>query len=73
MVQCDQLLKTLQRAHECLLGFLQALQSSLQMNTFDMFSRGGYADWMVHSSLAQDRNLAALAQYLVAKVRRVRT
>ena len=64
-------LKTLQRAHECLLGSLQALQSSLQMNTFDMFSRGGYADWMVHSSLAQARDLAARAQYLVTEVRRV--
>jgi hypothetical protein len=35
------------------------------------FSRGGYADWMVHSSLAQARDLAARAQYLVTEVRRV--
>ena len=41
------------------------------MNTFDMFSRNGYADWMVHSALAQARDLAARAQYLVAEVRRI--
>jgi len=64
-------LKTLQRAHQCLLGSLQALQSSLQMNTFDMFSHGGYADWMAHSALAQARDLAARAQYLVTEVRRI--
>jgi hypothetical protein len=64
-------LKTLQRAHECLVASLQNLQSSLQMNTYDMFTHGGYADWMVHSSLAQARDLAARAQYLVTEVRRI--
>jgi len=62
---------SLQRALQCLLGALEALQSALQMNTFDMFSRNGYADWMVHSALAQARDLAARAQYLVAEVRRI--
>ena len=62
---------SLQRALECLVGALQALQSSLQMNTFDLFSRGGYADWMVHSALAQARDLAARAQFLVSEVRRI--
>src|SRR5438046_5006890 len=63
--------KSLQRALECLAGALQALQSSLQMNTFDLFSRGGYADWMVHSALAQARDLAARAQFLISEVRRI--
>src|SRR5579859_857314 len=62
---------SLHRAHQCLLGALEALQSALQMNTYDMFSRGGYADWMVHSALAQARDLAARAQYLVSEVRRI--
>ena len=62
---------SLQRALECLVGALQSLQSSLQMNTFDLFSRGGYADWMVHSALAQARDLAARAQFLVSEVRRI--
>jgi hypothetical protein len=62
---------SLQRAHQCLLGALEALQSALQLNTYDMFSRGGYADWMVHSALAQARDLAARAQYLVSEVRRI--
>ena len=62
---------SLQRALQCLVGALQALQSSLQMNTFDLFSRGGYADWMVHSALAQARDLAARAQFLVSEVRRI--
>jgi hypothetical protein len=62
---------SLKRALECLVGALQALQSSLQMNTFDLFSRGGYADWMVHSALAQARDLAARAQFLISEVRRI--
>jgi hypothetical protein len=61
----------LQRAHTCLIAAIQELQDALQMNTFDMFSRGGYADWAVHSSLANARNLAARAQFLVTEVRRL--
>lgn len=61
----------LRRAHQCLLGSFQALESSLQMNTIDLFTHGGYADWMVHSALAQARDLAARAQFLVAEVRRI--
>jgi len=61
----------LQKAHRCLLAAIGELQSSLQMNTFDMFSRGGYADWAVHSSLANARNLAAKAQFLISEVRRL--
>lgn len=62
---------SLTRAHQCLLGAIDALSSALQMNTYDMFSRGGYADWMVHSALAQARDLAARAEYLVSEVRRI--
>jgi hypothetical protein len=62
---------SLQRALQCLVGALQALQSSLQLNTYDLFSRGGYADWMVHSALAQARDLAARAQFLISEVRRI--
>jgi hypothetical protein len=62
---------SLQRALQCLVGALQALQSSLQINTFDLFSAGGYADWMVNSALAQARDLAARAQFLVSEVRRI--
>ena len=62
---------SLQKAHRCLLAAVQELQSALQMNTFDMFSHGGYADWAVHSSLANARNLAAKAQFLVTEVRRI--
>ena len=62
---------SLQRAHQCLIGALQALESSLQMNTYDMFSRGGYADWMVHSALGEARDLATRAQFLVSEVRRI--
>jgi hypothetical protein len=62
---------SLQRAHQCLVGALQALQSSLQMNTYDMFSHGGYADWMVHSALGEARDLATRAQFLVNEVRRL--
>lgn len=62
---------SLQKAHRCLIAAVQELQSALQMNTFDMFSRGGYADWAVHSSLANARNLAAKAQFLVTEVRRI--
>lgn len=61
----------LQKAHQCLLASLQELQRSLNMNTFDMFSQGGYADWAVHSSLANARNLAARADFLVSEVRRL--
>lgn len=62
---------SLERALQCLTGALQALQSSLQINTFDLFSHGGYADWMVHSALAQARDLSARAQFLVTEVRRI--
>jgi hypothetical protein len=62
---------SLQRAQQCLIGALQQLQSSIQFNTFDFFSHSGYIDWMIHSALAQARDLSTRAQFLVSEVRRI--
>ena len=67
----EYILRSLQRAHKFLLGSLQSLEDSLQYNTYDMFSRGSYADWMVQSALGQARDLATRAQFLVQEVRQI--
>jgi hypothetical protein len=63
--------KSLGRANQCLVAALQLLEASLQTNTFDLFVQGGYANWVIHSDLAQARDLAARAQFLVQEVRRI--
>lgn len=64
-------LNTLQKAHACLLGALQELQSSLGINSFDFFAHSGYMDIMINSSLARARDFTARAEYLIQEVRRI--
>jgi len=61
----------LQAAEKCLIASIGQLQVALDMNTYDMFTHGAYADWATHSSLAQARDFSAKAQYYVAEVRRL--
>ena len=65
------ILNALQKARQCLLAALQALGRALQVNTIDMFTRSDFATWMAHSALAEARDLAARADFLIQEVRRL--
>jgi hypothetical protein len=66
-----QVTSLLQKANDHLVGALQHLQASLSLNTYDMFSRGGMADMMVHSYLASARDLSARAQILLIEAQKL--
>jgi hypothetical protein len=65
------ILNALRKAHDCLLAGLQSLQNALQVNTIDMFTRNDFATMMAHSALAEARDLAARAQFIIQEVRRL--
>jgi hypothetical protein len=65
------ILNALRKADACLLAGLQSLQSALQVNTIDMFTRSDFATMMAHSALAEARDLAARAQFIIQEVRRL--
>jgi hypothetical protein len=58
-------------AQKCLAASMAELQTSLQMNMYDIFSSNAYADIAVHSSLARARDFASKAQFYVSEVRKV--
>ena len=57
------------KANQTLTEAAQHMQGALQMNTFDMFTRGPLPDIMISSSMANARNLVVRAQVLIAQAK----
>jgi hypothetical protein len=70
-IRQEQIVKFLKEANEYQLYSLQSLQSSLGLNTYDLFTHGNMANIMVHSRLAEARNCAARAQLLVQEAQKL--